>query len=60
MSRTRVPQIDEPDGEPQGKKRGGMIRHREMSGKKHGHLPISTTAKHGHKPQHTMKKPRGA
>ncbi len=50
----------EPDMEPQGKKRGGVIRHKEMMGKAHGHLPLSTTAKHGHKPQHTMKKPRGA
>ncbi len=50
----------EPDMEPKGKKRGGVIRHKEMMGKSLGHKPISSAMKHGHKPQHTMKKPRGA
>lgn len=50
----------EDDMEPQGKKRGGVMRHKEMMGKNLGHNPLSTSSKHGHKPQHTMKKPRGA
>lgn len=51
----------EPDMEPQSKKRGGLIRHREMSASgKHGHKSMPENSKHGHKPMRSMKKPRGA
>lgn len=51
----------EPDMEPQGKKKGGLARHREMKmSDKHDHKELPSTAKHGHKPMRSMKKPRGA
>ncbi len=51
----------EPDMEPTGKKRGGMIHKHMPNGDRLGHKPLPINTKHGHLPMHrSMKKPRGA